>query len=82
MTGVDLNGKVPSLVVKTASGETRIELSKVKSVLNDDKGSATPPGPVAALSKVPIAQQSIPIEGESPPPEGSFPSEGVEGILP
>lgn len=82
VTGVDLNGKVPSLVVKTASGEARIELSKVKNVLNDDKGSATPSVAASIQKTLPALQQSIPIEGETPSLEELVSSEGAEGILP
>lgn len=37
VTGVDMNGKTPSLVVKTSSGEIKIELGKVKNIRSDEK---------------------------------------------
>lgn len=82
VTGVDMNGKVPSLVVKTASGEARIEITKIKSVLNDDKGPATPPAAGQPSKPATVPTLTIPIDGEAPNAEDVVSSVDMEGILP
>jgi flagellar basal-body rod modification protein FlgD len=57
VTGVEMDGPTPSLLVQTASGQTKIEWAKVRSVSLDESGSK----PVAAApvpASIPVAAKA------------------------
>lgn len=63
VTGVEMNGKNPVLIVKTASGDIKLDLAKVKNVGGEgkDEGISDKSKP-EAQTKIPVPQKPIAME--------------------
>lgn len=71
VTGVDMNGKSPMLVVKTASGDIKIDIAKIKNVANDDKGTDAPDkSKLQAEAKIPMIQRPVIVQTDGEDSDG------------